>query len=207
MAVNVAGLARLRALAKSQKFRDVAAAGGGALVGGTTGVMANSAMSPTKSDKNNEGNLSGTNGDPAASGSQVTPPEGVKSPTPAEIKTQVETPPLKGAGETDYMKDIRALLEGLDPIQARALERNVAAQIALTRETERTALAKSRELSARQIELENIKAWRGITEAQINREAQMALGLADVAYRATQANPATLAGLAPIAKLGAEAFK
>lgn len=207
MSVNVSALARLRALAKSQKFRDVAAAGGGALVGGVAGTMANSSMSPTKSDKNNEGNLSGTNGETFSPDTQAPTPGGPTSPQPEEIKKQVETPSLKGAGETDYMKDISKLIEGLDPIQARALERNVAAQIALTRESERAALTKSRELSARQIELENIRAWRGITEAQINREAQMALGLADVAYRATQANPATLAGLAPIARLGAEAFK
>lgn len=207
MAINFPALTRLQALAKSQKFKDIVAAGGGAAVGATVGIMGNSAMSPTKSDKNNQGNLSGTDGSPAAPSAPLPSPAGLTSPTPSEIKTEVETPSLKGAGESDYMKDIEDLLGRLDPIQAKALERNVAAQIALTRESERAALTKSRELSARQIELENIRAWRGITEAQINRETQMALSLADIAYRATQANPATLAGLAPLARVGAEAFK
>jgi len=207
MAINFPALTRLQALAKSQKFKDIVAAGGGVAVGATVGIMGNSAMSPTKSDKNNQGNLSGTDGSPAAPSAPLPSPAGLTSPTPSDIKREVGTSSLEGAGEGDPSKIIKDLLGELGPFYTGKLQGDTAATLAVLRETEKSALAKSRELSARQIELENIRAWRGITEAQINRETQMALSLADIAYRATQANPATLAGLAPLARVGAESFK
>ena len=205
MAINAQALARLRALAKSQKFKDVVAVGGGVLAGGAAGIAANSAMNPTKSDKNNQGNQSGTDGESIIPASPA--PAASQTPPIGDIKSQVETPSLKGAGDTDPTKYISDLLEKLDPIQARALERNIQAQLILGEAAERSAMAKTREQSARQIELENIKAWRDITQAQINREASIALGMSDIAFRATQANPGVLAALAPFAQAGVSAFK
>ena len=205
MAINVNALARLRALAKSQKFKDIAAAGGGGLVGGAIGVASNSAMNPTKSDKNNQGNQSGTNGESIIPASPA--PAATQTPSITGVKEAVETPSLKGAGEMDPTKYVSDLLEKLDPIQARALERNIQAQLILGEAAERSAMAKTREQSARQIELENIKAWRGITEAQINREASIALNMSEIAFRATQANPGVLTALAPFAQAGVSAFK
>lgn len=202
MAINTALLAKL----KSAKFKDIVAAGAGAATGMGIGVMTNAGMNPTKSDKNNQGNQSGTDGDVLAP-APMPAPAATNAPSPGEMRSQVETPSLKGAGETDIISQLPKIFESLDPVQARALERNIQAQLIMTEATERAALAKSREKSARDIELQNIQAWRDITTAQINREAAMGLGMAEIAFRATQANPGVLTALAPFAQAGVSAFK
>ena len=197
MAINTALLAKLKAL-KFKDAKDAIAAGSGALVGVGIGVTSNAGMNPTKSDKNNQGNQAGTQGDTLIS----SPPSATNAPSPDK-----KTPSLKGAGETDIIFQLPKLYEALDPLQARALERNIQAQLIMTEATERTALAKTREKSARDIELQNIQAWRDITTAQINRDAAMGLGMAEIAFRATQANPGVLTALAPFAQAGVSAFK
>jgi len=55
-------------------------------------------------------------------------------------------------------------------------------------------MEQTRELTRRKIEGDTIAAWRGITEAQINRDATLGLGMMQLAYTAGMPNPNVLQG-------------
>lgn len=67
-------------------------------------------------------------------------------------------------------------------------------------------MEQTRELTRRKIEGDVIGAWRGITEAQINRDATLGLGMMQLAYTAGMPNPNVLQGGAALAAQGRAGF-
>lgn len=192
---NPALLARLKA--SIFKNRGALGAGAaGAVTGAVVGVATGGSMSPTKPDENNQGNRSVT-----------PPPVTPTTPTPEDIRGQIETPPLTGAGEGDINKYLKDILPLVTEARRQGSQISLNEMLTLLQATEQAGIQKTREMTARQIELENIKSWKDITTAQINRDSAMGLGLAEIAFRGTQANPGVLTALAPFAQVGAQAFK
>jgi hypothetical protein len=72
---------------------------------------------------------------------------------------------------------------------------------------EASALAKSREKSQRELELENIRSWKEIERAQIMRDTIMATQLAQTAYIAGTPNASVLSALGPTVQQTMAAFK
>lgn len=175
-------------------------------VGLATGLTA-AALSPTTDSDNNKGNQAAV--DQTTGGSMDLPPGTSSSTTPEASADKSKTPPITDAGKTDFLKDLtlKELLALTEATGERATERNVRAQLILNRAAEEAALRKSRELSAREIEKANINAWRDITAKQYEANAAIGLGMAEIAYRATQANPGVLAATQQFARTGMEAFK
>lgn len=67
-------------------------------------------------------------------------------------------------------------------------------------------MEQTRELTRRKIEGDTIAAWRGITEAQINRDATLGLGMMQLAYTSGMPNPNVLQAGANLAQRGAAGF-
>lgn len=71
---------------------------------------------------------------------------------------------------------------------------------------ERAGMEKMREKTARDIELQTISAWQNITQAQINRDTAMGLGMMNLAYAAGVPNPNVLQAGASLASQGRAGF-
>ena len=67
-------------------------------------------------------------------------------------------------------------------------------------------MEQTRELTRRQIESDTIKAWQGITQAEINRDTAMGLGMMEIAYKSSMPNPNTLTAAANFAAQGRAGF-
>jgi len=67
-------------------------------------------------------------------------------------------------------------------------------------------MEQTRELTRRKIEGDTISAWRGITEAQIDANAKLGLGMMNLAYTAGMPNPNVLQGGASLAGQGRSSF-
>lgn len=67
-------------------------------------------------------------------------------------------------------------------------------------------MEQTRELTRRKIESDTINAWKGITEAQINANAQIGIGMMNLAYAAGVPNPNVLTGGASLAGQGRAGF-
>lgn len=73
--------------------------------------------------------------------------------------------------------------------------------------SEAAALAKSREKSQRELELENIRSWKEIEKAQIMRDTLMATQLAQTAYIAGTPNANVLSAIGPSQRQVMAAFQ
>lgn len=71
---------------------------------------------------------------------------------------------------------------------------------------QRGQMEQTRELTRRQIESDTIKAWQGITQAEINRDTAMGLGMMQIAYQSGMPNPNTLTAAANFAAQGRAGF-
>lgn len=67
-------------------------------------------------------------------------------------------------------------------------------------------MEQTRELTRRKIEGDTINAWKGITEAQIDANAKIGLGMMNLAYTAGMPNPNVLQGGASLAGQGRSSF-
>lgn len=138
--------------------------------------------------------------------SVITPPgSAAGTPSSAESAESVERPGPAGTGKLN-IQELMPLYKMLEESQARALQRDVEAQLILQKATEDIGMKKTLEQSRRQVELENIRAWRDITAKQYEANAAIGLGMAEIAYRATQPNPGVLAATQAFARTGMESF-
>lgn len=71
---------------------------------------------------------------------------------------------------------------------------------------EAAGLEKLRQKTARDVELQTIAAWQGITQAQIQRDAAMGLGMMNLAYQSGMPNSALLQSAAQLATAGGQGF-
>ena len=67
-------------------------------------------------------------------------------------------------------------------------------------------MEQTRELTRRKIESDTINAWKGITEAQIDANAKIGLGMMNLAYTSGMPNPNVLQGGASLAGQGRSSF-
>lgn len=110
---------------------------------------------------------------------------------------------LKGSNELQA----KIALANLDP--RLYAERSAIDQANWERSQELNRIAgmeQTRELTRRKIEGDVIGAWRGITEAQINRDATLGLGMMQLAYTAGMPNPNVLQGGAALVGQGRSSF-
>jgi hypothetical protein len=68
------------------------------------------------------------------------------------------------------------------------------------------AMNQTRELTRRQIESDTINAWKGITEAEINRDTAIGLGMMQIAYQSGMPNPNQLTAAANFVAQGRAGF-
>jgi hypothetical protein len=92
-----------------------------------------------------------------------------------------------------YLKDINEL--------------NLATYAAQSEIAQQAAMEKSRENTARQIELQNLRSWEAITRAEIDRERAMAQALMSTAYIAGTPNANVLSALAGPVASAIQAFQ
>jgi len=152
------------------------------------------------------------------------PPTSTSSESKADNSPKQQPIPPGGASGAD----LPALIEALMKLQAQEAQATRAAQQAEAQaarefypeqaridiETYRqqsdiaaqAGMEKMRENTARQIELQTIDAWQKITQAQINRDTAMGLGMMNLAYAAGVPNPNVLQAGASLAGQGRSGF-
>jgi len=146
-----------------------------------------------------------------------------KPSTQPDLPTQQPIPP-GGASTEDLAAIIRAALEA-QGAEARAARQAQLEEAKAAREfypqraeidvdvyrrqaeiAQASALERMREKTARDVELQTISAWQGVTQAQIQRDTAMGLGMMNLAYSAGVPNPNVLTGGAALAGQGRAAF-
>lgn len=140
-----------------------------------------------------------------------TPPPSSPSTTP-DLPTQQPVPP-GGVTSGDLLTIIREL-EKIKQREAEAAREFYPTKAQIDLETyrqqaalaEQAGLEKMRQKTARDIELQTINAWQGITQAQINRDAMLGIGMMNLAYTAGMPNPNILQGGASLAGQGRASF-
>jgi len=92
-----------------------------------------------------------------------------------------------------------ALLQRRADIDAALYERQV-------RAANQAAMEQTRELTQRALEKETINAWSAITQKQIDRDTQLAVGMMQLSATLGMPNPNVLAGMAASSRTGAAGF-
>lgn len=147
----------------------------------------------------------------SARASQNVPAPSPASTTP-DLPTQQPVPP-GGLAAGDLISIIREL-EKIKQQEAAAAREFYPAKAQIDLETykqqaaiaEQAGLEKMRQKTARDIELQTIGAWQGITQAQINRDTALGLGMMQLAYTAGMPNPNVLQGGAALVGQGRSSF-
>lgn len=147
-----------------------------------------------------------------APASAPTPVPSEPASTTPDLPTQQPVPP-GGLASGDLIAIIREL-EKIKQQEAAAAREFYPEKAQIDLETykqqvalaEQAGLEKMRQKTARDIELQTINAWQGITQAQINRDAMLGLGMMNLAYTAGMPNPNVLQGGASLAGQGRASF-
>ena len=141
------------------------------------------------------------------------------APAKTSVSTSAGNEPKKQEIPTGGIsgQDLAAIMDRL--VQAGAAEAQRAReyypqQAAIDLETykqqvqlaEAAGLEKMREKTSRDIELQTIAAWQGVTQAQIQRDAAMGLGMMNLAYQSGMPNSALLQSAAQLATAGGQGF-
>lgn len=123
----------------------------------------------------------------------------------ASLQSLVQGQLAQQTAQTELQRDL--LEAATDPDLLRESEgirtQNKLEQIAAY---QRGQMEQTRELTRRQIESDTIKAWQGITQAEINRDTAMGLGMMQIAYQSGMPNPNTLSAAANFAAQGRAGF-
>lgn len=100
------------------------------------------------------------------------------------------------------------LTKTLDPeLFRQRQEAQTQAKIAEARVMAEGAMDKTREVTRREVEKQTISAWQGITQAEINRDAAMGLGMMSLAYGTALPNPKVMQQAASMVQQGGAGFK
>lgn len=143
----------------------------------------------------------------------IAPPAEPKAPSAGSMtgtadKTQNRGSLERASGDPRLDQLYALIKEQADPERRRVLlEQNAEFQERLQKVSAEQGLAKQQELTARQVELENIKAWRDITTSAYQANAMMAANLASTAYIAATPNANVLSALGTAVNVGSSAFK
>lgn len=113
---------------------------------------------------------------------------------------QAETNRSNQASETNEAKLYDA---AIDPIKiAQRQDIYTQAKIAEAEALQRGAMEKSEEKTRRDVELGTISAWQGITQAEINKDTALGLGMMSIAYSTGIPQPALMQSAANIVQQG-----
>ena len=100
------------------------------------------------------------------------------------------------------------LTKTLDPeLFRQRQEAQTQAKIAEARVLGEGAMDRTREVTRREVEKQTISAWQGITQAEINRDAAMGLGMMSLAYGTALPNPKVMQAAASMVQQGGAGFK
>ena len=100
------------------------------------------------------------------------------------------------------------LLKTLDPeLFRQRQEAQTQAKIAEAQVLQRGAMEKTQEVTRREIEKQTIQAWQGVTQAEINRDTAMGLGMMSLAYGTALPNPQVMQSAASLVSQGQQAVK
>ena len=100
------------------------------------------------------------------------------------------------------------LTKSLDPeLFRQRQEAQTQAKIAEARVFGEGAMDRTREVTRREVEKQTISAWQGITQAEINRDAAMGLGMMSLAYGTALPNPKVMQQAASMVQQGGAGFK
>lgn len=99
------------------------------------------------------------------------------------------------------------LLKTLDPeLFRQRQEAQTQAKIAEAQVLQQGAMEKTQEVTRREIEKQTIQAWQGITQAEINRDTAMGLGMMSLAYGTALPNPKVMQAAANFVTAGQSGF-
>ena len=100
------------------------------------------------------------------------------------------------------------LTKTLDPeLFRQRQEAQTQAKIAEARVFGEGAMDRTREVTRREVEKQTISAWQGITQAEINRDTAMGLGMMSLAYGTALPNPKVMQAAASMVQQGGAGFK
>jgi len=100
------------------------------------------------------------------------------------------------------------LTKSLDPeLFRQRQEAQTQAKIAEARVFGEGAMDRTREVTRREVEKQTISAWQGITQAEINRDTAMGLGMMSLAYGTALPNPKVMQAAASMVQQGGAGFK
>ena len=100
------------------------------------------------------------------------------------------------------------LTKSLDPeLFRQRQEAQTQAKIAEARVFGEGAMDRTREVTRREVEKQTISAWQGITQAEINRDTAMGLGMMSLAYGTALPNPKVMQQAASMVQQGGAGFK
>lgn len=148
----------------------------------------------------------------AAPKTAPTAPPGQPTSTTPDLPPQLPVPP--GGMSAGDLVDIITKLEAIKQKEAQEARDYYPTKAAIDLETyrqqvnlaERAGLEKMREKTARDIELQTIQAWQGITQAQMNRDAAIGIGMMNLAYAGGLPNPNVLQAGASLVGQGRSGF-
>ena len=143
----------------------------------------------------------------------IAPPAEPKVPSAGSViksadKTQNRGSLERASGDPRLDQLYALIKEQADPERRRILlEQNAEFQERLQKLSAEQGLAKQQELTEREVQLANIKAWQDITTSAYQANAMMAANLANTAYIAATPNANVLSALSNAVNIGASAFK
>ena len=210
MSIRLAGFdPALLNLIKNPAARYGAAAAGAAGLGALVEKIRQGVATPEDQDREGQRATSPTQASTEINPTYAKEP---KSPTvdgttaPAKKQDRGE---LERAGRDKSIQDLVAeVKKKLDPVyRAEMIRQNVEAQQTLGEGTTENFLRKQAIVNAGRVEQENVKAWRDITTAQYNRDATLAMAMAQTAYLAATPNVSVMEALNAATKAGAAPFQ
>lgn len=210
MSIRLAGFSpALQNLIKNPATLYGATAVGGAGLGALVEKIRSGVVTPEDQDR--EGQRAAP---PTRASTESKPPisQDPKLPTVGETTApakQQDRGELERAGRDKGIQDLLAeLKKQSDPAyRAEMLRQNVEAQQTLGEGTTENYLRKQAIVNAGRVEQENVKAWRDITTAQYNRDATLAMAMAQTAYLAATPNVSVMEALNAATKAGAAPFQ
>ena len=162
-------------------------------------AIASKVMQGKKDEKGDKG---GSSQPPSGESSQGT---SVPASTQPDLPTQQPVPPggASGAGLPDVLETLIKIHTQEAEAAREYYPEKARIDLEIYRQqaeiAERAGMEKMREKTARDIELQTIGAWQNITQAQINRDTAMGLGMMQLAFTAGMPNPNILKGAASLA--------
>ena len=132
------------------------------------------------------------------------PQGGYRPPVDIDTRTEEDPPPRRPGLDPEIVRILRGSQDPkvIEDI-ARARDKVIAER---DRRVADLRLQGQQEVTRRQAQNNVINAWKDVEVATIQKERDMALGLAEIAYRSSMPNPAVMQQLNAASQIGVSAF-